>query len=121
MKPADMDASNAHDEAAAEPGEVSAAVMVDEAASGTLPGGAVLVGLYPEDAAMSQALEHLDFGFLKRGDSALIKLASSAAARGWDLSGGRPESVRVIRGGAPMDGKLLSSIEAHGKGMYRFG
>jgi uncharacterized protein (DUF362 family) len=43
-----------------------------------------------------------------------------AVARGWQLSGGKPESVRVIMHGSPMDDTLRAGVAEHGKGLYAF-
>jgi hypothetical protein len=43
-----------------------------------------------------------------------------AVARGWALSGGRPESVKVIMNGQALDEPLRSGLDQHGKGLYDF-
>jgi uncharacterized protein (DUF362 family) len=43
-----------------------------------------------------------------------------AVARGWELSGGKPDSVRVIVNGSPMDDTLRAGLEEHGAGLYDF-
>jgi hypothetical protein len=44
-----------------------------------------------------------------------------ALSRGWDIQGGKPDSVRVVRVGEPMDTKLRRGLETHGKGLYQLG
>jgi len=43
-----------------------------------------------------------------------------AVLRGWELSGGKPDSVQVIMHGEPMDDTLRAGLDAHGKGLYDF-
>jgi hypothetical protein len=43
-----------------------------------------------------------------------------AVLRGWELSGGKPDSVQVIMHGEPMDDTLRAGVDAHGKGLYDF-
>lgn len=43
-----------------------------------------------------------------------------AVLRGWQLSGGRPDSVQVIMHGSPMDDSLRAGLDAHGQGLYNF-
>ncbi|HTU57593.1 MAG TPA: DUF362 domain-containing protein [Polyangiales bacterium] len=43
-----------------------------------------------------------------------------AVLRGWELSGGKPDSVQVIMHGEAMDDTLRGAVDAHGKGLYDF-
>jgi hypothetical protein len=43
-----------------------------------------------------------------------------AIARGWALSGGKPERIEIVQAGEKLEEKLRSAIEAHGEGLYDF-
>ncbi len=43
-----------------------------------------------------------------------------AITRGWALSGGTPESIRIVEAGEPLEEKLKTAIETHGEGLYEF-
>jgi uncharacterized protein (DUF362 family) len=43
-----------------------------------------------------------------------------AIARGWELSGGKPERIEIAQAGEKLEDKLKSAIETHGEGLYDF-
>jgi uncharacterized protein (DUF362 family) len=43
-----------------------------------------------------------------------------AIARGWELSGGKPEQIQIVQAGEKLEDELKSAIEAHGEGLYDF-